>query len=144
VASPAYVHKHGKPKTPADLAAHACIGYSYASSGDQWNFTDPKGRVHSVKVSCALHANNGDTVRAATLAGLGVSNNPGFLIGPDLQQGTLVELLPDYRLPDIDILAMYPSRRHLSAKVRVMIDFLAQAFAGTAPWDRQILRSTRK
>ena len=51
---------------------------------------------------------------------------------------TLVEVLPNHRMPDIDVLAVYPSRRHLSAKVRVMVDFLAAAFAGTPPWDRPI------
>jgi DNA-binding transcriptional LysR family regulator len=48
----------------------------------------------------------------------------------------LLPLLPGYRMPDIDVLAVYPSRRHLSAKVRVMVDFLAAEFKGVAPWDR--------
>lgn len=134
-ASPGYLRKHGIPETPSDLVNHVCIGYTYAATGDQWNFTDDKGQAHSVKVSCALHTNNGDTVRSAALAGLGISWNPSFLIGADLRAGRLVQLLPDYGLPDIDVLALFPSRRHLSAKVRVMIDFLADAFKETPPWD---------
>jgi DNA-binding transcriptional LysR family regulator len=134
-ASPGYLRKHGIPETPSDLVNHICIGYAYATTGDQWNFTDDKGQAHSVKVSCALHTNNGDTVRSAALAGLGISWNPSFLIGADLRAGRLVQLLPGYRLPDIDVLALYPSRRHLSAKVRVMIDFLADAFKETPPWE---------
>jgi DNA-binding transcriptional LysR family regulator len=83
-----------------------------------------------------MHTNNGDTARAAALAGQGVIWQPTFLIANDLRAGTLVRVLPEYSLPEIDILAMYPSRRHLSARVRVMIDFLVDAFGGTPPWDR--------
>ncbi len=135
-ASPAYLRKHGKPKTPADLAGHACIGYTYAATADEWHFADAQGADHAVKVACVMHTNNGDTARAAALAGRGVIWQPSFLIGPDLRVGRLVPLLPGYRMPDIDVLAVYPSRRHVSAKVRVMIDFLAQAFQGVPPWDR--------
>ena len=135
-ASPAYLRKHGKPKTPADLAGHDCIGYTYAATADEWHFSDAQGADHAVKVACVMHTNNGDTARAAALAGRGVIWQPSFLIGPDLRAGRLVPLLPGYRMPDIDVLAVYPSRRHVSAKVQVMIDFLAQAFQGVPPWDR--------
>ncbi|MBB5412945.1 DNA-binding transcriptional LysR family regulator [Paraburkholderia sp. RAU6.4a] len=53
----------------------------------------------------------------------------------DLRAGRLVQVLPEYRLPDIDVLALYPSRRHVSAKVRAAIDFLVNAFSGVPPWD---------
>ena len=82
-----------------------------------------------------MRTNNGDTARAAALAGLGIVRQPTFLIGEDLRRKRLVPLLTGYRMPEIDILAVYPSRRHLSAKVRVMVDFLAEAFRGTPPWD---------
>ena len=87
-------------------------------------------------MTCTMHSNNGDTARAAALAGLGIIWQPTFLIGDDLRAGRLIAVLPGYRLPDIDVLAVYPSRRHLSAKVRVMIDFLAEQFGGSPPWDR--------
>jgi len=135
-AAPAYLARHGTPQVPDDLRAHACIGYSYAASADEWRFADAQGRAHPVTVRCALHANNGDTARAAALAGAGIIWQPSFLIGADLRAGRLVPLLPGFTLPDIDVLAVYPSRRQLPAKVRVMIDFLAEAFAGTPPWDR--------
>ncbi len=57
--------------------------------------------------------------------------------GDDVREGRLVPLLPGYHLPEIEVLAVFPSRRHLSAKVRVMVDFLVEAFKGTPPWDRQ-------
>jgi len=135
-ASPAYLRKHGRPKQPADLATHACIGYTYAASADEWTFADAAGREHSVRARCVMHTNNGDTARAAALAGMGVIWQPTFLIGDDLRAGTLVPVMPGFRMHDIDVLAVYPSRRHLSAKVRAMVDFLAGEFSGVAPWDR--------
>lgn len=135
-ASPAYLRRRGKPKVPSDLGTHTCIGYTYAVTGDEWHLLDDSGKAHVVKVSCSMHTNNGDTARAAALAGRGIMWQPSFLIGEDLRAGRLVPVLPGYHLPDIDVLAVYPSRRHLSAKVRVMVDFLAEAFKGIPPWDR--------
>ena len=136
-AAPAYLRKHGRPKHPADLAQHACIGYTYAASADEWTFVDAAGAEQVVRVPCVMHANNGDTARAAALAGMGIIWQPTFLVGDDLRAGTLVPLMtPHYRMHDTDVLAIYPSRRHLSAKVRMMVDFLAAAFHGVAPWDR--------
>jgi DNA-binding transcriptional LysR family regulator len=135
-AAPAYLARRGTPKAPAELAQHDCIVYTYNPTGDEWQLSDAAGKLHPVKVRGTLHTNNGDTARAAALGGLGIIWQPTFLIGADLAAGRLVPLLPDYRMPDIDILAVYPSRRHLSAKVRAMIDFLVQEFEGTPPWDR--------
>ena len=135
-AAPDYVLQHGAPMAPVDLRDHACIGYTYSATADEWLFIDGAGKPHTVKVAAIMHTNNGDTARAMALAGQGITWQPTFLIGEDLKAGRLVPLMPDYRMADIDILAVYPSRRHLSAKVRVMVDFLAEAFKGAPPWDR--------
>jgi len=135
-ASPAYLKQQGHPEVPADLLKHRCIGYTYAATADEWQLVDSSGKVHAVEVNCSMHTNNGDTARVAALAGHGVIWQPTFLIGDDLRTGRLVQILPEYRLPDIDILALYPSRRHVSAKVRAAIDFLVNAFSGVPPWDR--------
>ncbi|RYZ43515.1 MAG: LysR family transcriptional regulator [Myxococcaceae bacterium] len=135
-ASPAYLRRHGRPKTPADLGDHACLGYSYSANADEWHLVDDTGAAASVKVRCVMHTNNGDTLRAATLAGTGISWQPTFLVAEDLRLGRLVRVLPHHHLPDIDVLAVYPSRRHVSAKVRVMVDFLVEAFTGIPPWER--------
>lgn len=135
-ASPGYLKHWGHPETPADLGRHQCIGYTYAATADEWQLTDGNGRTHAARVNCHMHTNNGDTARAAALAGRGVIWQPTFLIGNDLRAGRLVRVLPEYRLPDIDVLALYPSRRHVSAKVRAAIDFLADAFAGVPPWEK--------
>ncbi|KQX01341.1 LysR family transcriptional regulator [Massilia sp. Root418] len=134
-AAPAYLAKHGAPAVPADLLKHSCIGYSYAAS-DEWQLLDAEGKLHTVKIPFMMRTNNGDTARAVALGGQGLIWQPTFLIGADLRAGRLVQVLPDYRMPDIDIQAVYPSRRHLSAKVRVMIDFLVEQFKDTPPWDR--------
>ncbi|WP_207005576.1 LysR family transcriptional regulator [Trinickia mobilis] len=135
-ASPAYLARCGYPAAPADLIEHRCIGYSYAATGDEWQLIDSESKAHTVKVNCRMHTNNGDTARAAALAGQGVIWQPTFLVGNDLRAGKLIQVLPEYRLPDIDILALYPSRRHLSAKIRAMIDFLVDVFGSVPPWDR--------
>jgi DNA-binding transcriptional LysR family regulator len=133
-ASPAYLQAHGTPQVPAQLAEHACIAYAY--TGTEWQLHDAAGAVHTVRLRPVMQTNSGDTATAAALAGLGIVWQPTFLVGAHLRAGRLVALLPGFRIPDIDILALYPSRRHLSAKVRAMIDFLAAEFAGTPPWER--------
>ncbi len=135
-AAPDYLDAHGTPATPDELATHRCLAYSYTAMAEDWRLTHQDGREAIVRMRPVMYSNNGDTARAAALAGQGVIWQPTFLIGEDLKTGRLKRLLPDWNLPDIDILAVYPSRRHLSAKVRLMVDFLAEAFKGIAPWDR--------
>lgn len=143
VASPAYLKRHGRPARPGDLADHLAVGYTYLATGDDWTLTGPDGRAETVTMRCGFYTNNGDTVRAAALAGQGLAWMSTFLVGDDLRAGRLVEVMPDYKLPSIDVQAVYPSRRHLSAKVRVMVVFLAEAFAGTPPWERDAARKKR-
>lgn len=134
-ASPAYIARYGAPGVPADLAGHRCVVYGYAPEPETWTFLGADGGEARVRVGIRLRTNSGDTARAVALAGEAITWQPDFLIGGDVRAGTLVPLLPGWRLPDIDILALYPSRRHLSAKVRLMVDFLAAAFHGTLPWE---------
>jgi len=138
-AAPAYLKAHGVPKTPLELARHRCLGFTYAATGDEWHFTGKDRKTQRVRVTCAFHTNNGETLRAAALAGHGIIRSAAFLVGEDIRAGRLVRLLPDDAVSDTDLLALYPSRRHVSAKVRAMLDFLAAAFKGTPPWDRDLL-----
>ena len=133
-ASPQYLKLHGTPQHPEELAQHAVISYSYWSTRDEWHFTGPQGPV-SVKTNPCIHTNSGDTCRAAALAHQGVILQPNFLVGKDLTEGSLVELMPQYRSIEFGIYAVYPTRKHVSAKVRAMIDFLAGHLAGrTSAW----------
>ena len=131
-ASPQYLKLHGSPRHPADLTQHAVISYSYWSTRDEWRFEGPLGPV-SVKTRPCIHTNSGDTCRAAALAHQGVILQPTFLVGQDLAEGTLVELMPEFRSIELGIYAVYPTRKHMSAKVRALIEFLAAHFAGRGP-----------
>ena len=131
-ASPGYLARHGAPTHPRELAAHQVISYSYWATRDEWSFRGPEGEVR-VRTHPRMHANNGDTCRAAALDGQGIILQPDFLVGEDLRRGTLVELLPDYAALTVGIQAVYPSRKFLPIKTRRMVDFLVDAFA-TPPW----------
>ena len=127
-ASPGYLRGAPALTHPADLAAHAVMAYAWWSGGDTWQFSGADGATADVTVRPRLRTNSGDTCRAAALADQGVIYQPAFLVGPDLRAGRLVELLSDWHGPTLDIHAVYPSRTHLSGKVRAMVDFLTQAF----------------
>ncbi len=126
-ASPDYVRRRGAPTVPADLAAHDTLTYAYAPTAS-WQFFDKTGAVHEVRVGGSLHANTGDLLIAAAGAGLGVVYEPDFMVGPALATGQLVRLMPDYHGRRTDMWAVYPSRRHLSVKVRLFVDHVAAYF----------------
>jgi DNA-binding transcriptional LysR family regulator len=127
-ASPQYLKLYGTPRHPGELADHAVISYSYWSTKDEWHFKGPLGPV-SVKTNPCIHTNNGDTCRAAALASQGIILQPSFLVGDDLASGALVELMPEFRSLELGIYAVYPSRKHVSPKVRALIDFLTDHFS---------------
>ncbi|KAF7597992.1 MAG: LysR family transcriptional regulator [Candidatus Dactylopiibacterium carminicum] len=131
-ASPDYLARHGTPRQPHELAQHDVISYSYWSSGDVWSFTGPQGEV-SVRTRSRIHANNGDTCRAAALAHQGVILQPDFLVHEDLHSGRLVALLPGFQTVRLGIYALYPTRRQLPLKVRRLVDFLVDALR-QQPW----------
>ncbi|MFO1406340.1 MAG: LysR family transcriptional regulator [Steroidobacteraceae bacterium] len=132
-ASPGYLARRGEPATPGDLAAHDCLAYSYVSDSDHWRF-EAGGLETTVRVPVRHHANNGRMLAALAVAGAGVVYEPDFIVAPDIQAGRLVRLFPGLRGPVAPISAVYPSRRHLSAKVRAFVDFLAGRSAATQPW----------
>jgi DNA-binding transcriptional LysR family regulator len=125
-ASPQYLHRHGSPAHPSEIGDHPVIAYTLLSMGEQWEFTGPQGNV-TVKVAPRMRSNSGDTCCAAALQHQGIVLQPSFLVGAHLQSGALVELLPQYRSMELGVYGVYPSRRHLTPKVRVLIDFLVEA-----------------
>lgn len=131
-ASRAYLREHGVPDHPSQLVDHTVLAYSLLAMGENWEFDGPDGHV-SVKVSPRMRTNSGDTCRAAALQHAGVVLQPSFLVGEDLRSGALVEVLPGYRSAELGVYAVYPSRKHVSPKVRLLIDFLARAFRAR-PW----------
>jgi len=132
-ASPGYLARRGEPARPSDLLGHDVVSYSLFSSGEQWNFTGPEGEV-SVKVTPRVRTNSGDTCRAFALEDQGIILQPTFIVGTDLAQGLLREVMPGYRSSELGVYAVYASRKFVSPKVRLLIDFLVEAFAAPA-WD---------
>jgi DNA-binding transcriptional LysR family regulator len=133
-ASPGYLRKHGVPKVPEDLARHNCFTYEYLEPRNLWRFVDAGGAEHRVRISGTLHTNNGDLLAEAAALDGGVVFEPGFVVGPLIRAGRLVPLLQDYEAPSLPIFAIYPTRRHLSAKVRVFLDFLVKRLEGVEDW----------
>ena len=127
-ASPAYLAAHGRPAKPDDLAKHRCLTYAYASSGNLWRFRAADGGEHVVRAQGSAHANNGQMLAALARAGMGIALEPDFVVDDWLADATLETVLNGYEPPSAGIYAVYPSRRHLSAKVRVFVDFLSAYF----------------
>jgi DNA-binding transcriptional LysR family regulator len=125
-ASPRYLKAHGKPRHPSQLADHTVLAYNLLAVGDTWQFDGPDDTV-SVKVHPRMRTNSGDTCRAVALADRGIVLQPSFMVDDDLRAGTLVELMPEYRSHELGVYAVYPSRKHLLPKVRLLIDYLAGA-----------------
>ena len=127
VASPAYLAEQSVPQTPAELGRHRCL--SYANFGKSvWQLS--RGDEHT-QVSVASHfsANEATALLRAALAGGGIALQPTYLANPHLQDGSLQAVLPDWKVPDLAIYALYPSRKHLPPTVRAFLDFLAERFA---------------
>lgn len=135
--SPAYLEKHGTPESPADLAKHNCLDYTYSSTRGEWQFAHA-GKTHVVRVKGSMQANNGDLLREAALTGMGIIAQPTFMVYRELRDGQLVALLTDHAIAAKTILAVYPSRRHLSAKVRTFVDYLVESFGDIPYWDRDL------
>jgi DNA-binding transcriptional LysR family regulator len=126
-ASPAYLKTHGRPLTPEDLSRHECIQYSYASSAATWTFPGEKGET-SVRVSGKVTANNGDAICQMGIRDFGVVLLPDFIVQPHLRSGALEEVLADYRPECAGVYAVYPSKRHIPAKLRSFVDHLEAVF----------------
>ena len=133
-ASYAYLERHGAPRVPDDLLHHNCMSYAYMAIEDQWQLIED-GQSRAIPVSGNFRANNGDALREAALAGLGLAILPTFIVGRDIQEGRLASVLDGHVGSNSAVYAVYPHSRHLSAKVRAFVDFLAERFGPTPYWD---------
>jgi DNA-binding transcriptional LysR family regulator len=132
--APSYLDKHPAPHRPADLAGHNCPRYAYAPFGDHWPFLDAGGNPVVAQVSGNLITTSPETLRSTAIAGIGLVFLPLFAIHDLLASGALVPLLPEYQTPEFEIVALYPHRRHMTAKVRAFIDMLVDQFADEQRW----------
>lgn len=136
-ASPAYLAKHGVPLRPEDLQNHNCvITQDFQMT---WEYRDPVGKRSSVRVSGKYSCDNWEVLREWALAGLGIALKSTWDVRRQLEEGSLVALLPGYDFAtEVAIYAVYPHRRYLPAKTRVFIDFLADSFGPEPYWDRPV------
>lgn len=127
VASPDYLARRGAPATPADLASHACMGFSPLHWRHEWRFTAKK-RFMAVPISPILLTNSAESLRAAAVAGLGLTPMPNWAATDLIAGGEVVQVLEDWQAPEMGIFAVYPSNRLITPKVRRFVDYVARAF----------------
>ena len=137
-ASPAYLAEWGAPESPDDLRAHQLITFAGAASRELSRVGDASGgQFPPTKARPRLICDDGASMRAATKAGAGISMNSVWSVRPDLQNGDLVRVLPDYQVNDQSaIWLVYPKSNVLTAKVRVFIDFLLEKIGEPPVWER--------
>lgn len=133
--SPQWLARHGPPETPADLAGHRALVYANLPDSQHWHYQDAGGEAGSIRIKAGTRANNGDFLLQLAAQDQGIILSPLFLAHTWIEQGKLIPVLSDYHWPGIDAWAIYPQTRHLSRRVRALIDFLATRFADTPYWE---------
>lgn len=123
--SPEYLDQYGIPQTPEDLAHHSCLVNWAIPPRGKWEFKD-EGGYKAIHVSGRMQANAAHPIRIAAINGLGLVMLPTYIVGSDIEKGKLKLVLENYILPPLDIHAVYPHRKYLSAKVRSFMDFLQE------------------
>lgn len=121
--SPDYLAKHGIPYTPEDLYNHSCLVNWASAPRNKWQFKSKTGYT-TINVSGRMQSNVADANRIAAVNGLGLVMLATYVVGRDIEKGKLIAVLEDYAPPPLDIHAVYPHRKYLSAKVRRFLDFL--------------------
>ncbi|MDJ0858837.1 MAG: LysR family transcriptional regulator [Dinoroseobacter sp.] len=133
IASPNYLQRYGTPRRIDDLSDHKLLHYSNQASGNVWKVTAPSGEKRQVRTAGWLTVNDGQSLLNAAMSGLGIAYLPSFLYANALDDGKVVEVLPDLPLEAMGIYAVYPPGRFTQPKVRAFIDFLVREFAEPDP-----------
>ena len=139
-AAPAYLQRHGTPQQPEELGLHNCLTHSYFGKS-LWHF-ERDGQPLSVAVAGNLSANEATTLLQAACAGAGVAMLPTYLAAPLLRAGTLVALLPTATPRNLSLYAVYSSRKHMTAALRSLLDFLAEQLGPEPDWDQPAAAAT--
>jgi DNA-binding transcriptional LysR family regulator len=127
VAAPSYIRRHGEPSSPADLANHTCIVHGVGPNSDVWTFVTPDGSKDFL-VSGGFLANDVRAVHLAARTGYGIAYLALFEVFDDLRSGRLVRVLRDFPAPGVPYSLVYPTRRHLAPRTRLVIDFIWEQF----------------
>jgi len=128
-ASPEYLARRGTPKTPEDFAQHDCLTYAYTADSHIWSFVRDNEPAQKIHVNSSIHANNGTVLAEMAAAGMGITRAPDFILRPLVEDGRLQEIMTHWPFPPLAISAVYPSRKHLSAKVRSFVSHMEQWLA---------------
>ena len=135
-ASPEYLERCGTPQTPDDLQKHNCLWITSLPALRRWPFDTEEG-IRVVNVGGNVAANTAETVLQLAVAGVGITRLTDVIVGEAIGCGDLVPILSDWHhVEPVPLFATYPSGRHLSPKVKAMVDFLVEEFAST-PWRQQ-------
>jgi DNA-binding transcriptional LysR family regulator len=135
VAAPAYLDRRGRPRHPAELSEHACLGYAHLPTPHLWRFANAAGEEVVVRPAGPLAANNGEALTPALRAGLGIALQPDFVVWRELASGALEEVLPDWEMAPVALHLVSPPGGLRPARVQALVEFLAGQLA-TAPWSR--------
>jgi LysR family transcriptional regulator for bpeEF and oprC len=129
-ASPGYIERHGMPQHPRDLERHRCVNYFSAKNGKifKWDFTRDGERIE-VALPGAIALNDSNAYVQAGLAGLGIINMTDYLLVQHIAAGRMVPILPEWSIDPLPVHIVYPQNRHLSAKVRVFVEWVSELFA---------------
>jgi DNA-binding transcriptional LysR family regulator len=138
-ASPGYLERRGRPRTPGDLERHDCLVFLMGGYRTRWRFRSRKGAITEVPIHGRCVISNALALRECAVAGMGPVLLPRWVVARELRSGALIDLFPghDVTATDFDSAAwlLYPSRAYLPLKVRVFVDFLKQRFQGRPPWE---------
>ncbi|MEJ0092879.1 MAG: LysR family transcriptional regulator [Methylocella sp.] len=129
VAAPSYLKRHGRPTHPAQLSEHACLGYAYLATPDVWRFSNAAGEEVAIRPAGPLRVNNGDALMPALLAGVGVGDQPEFIVKEALADGSLEIVLTDWLTPQGSLYLVTPPGGPRPARVEALCDFLAERLA---------------
>ncbi|MEO0623304.1 MAG: LysR family transcriptional regulator [Pseudomonadota bacterium] len=137
-ASPCFLAEHGTPERPTDLSTLPCLCYSGSERADIWRWRDEDGAEQSVQVPMRIRATNGDMMRDAAIAGLGMVLKPSFIVHQALAEGTLVPVLKTVDWVGVTIYLVYPETRHLAAKTRAFIDHMRSHIGPKPYWEADL------
>lgn len=132
LASEAYLQKHGRPQSVADLKDHSLLVYTQRKAPHAWTLSDEKGQRHSFRASGRMDANNGEALLKAVEAGLGIAELPSFMTSDALRAGRVVQILPGVTRGPVGIYVVYPDGPFLQPKLRHFVDFMVAEFKGQA------------
>ncbi|MCK8465363.1 substrate binding domain-containing protein [Aliiroseovarius sp. S1339] len=130
VAAPEYLKSHGTPEASDDLGSHSCIIDTNIADSNKWPFRTATGQAKTVSVDGRIRFSNAEAGIRAAEAGLGLACVPGFVAGDVIRSGRVMRILQPFEPEPYDVYVLYPHSRHLSAKVRLLVDALVERFWG--------------